>query len=85
MRIPTAGFYIEVNEEIIRRNNRTIRMIDRGDLPTDSEAVKLVGKELLLWQIALLTEQNEYLKGFDSEHILTSAEVRTYRTIGKNL
>lgn len=78
-----AGFYIEVNQGIIRRNERAIRMIDRGVFKTDSEFVKRFGKETLLTQIALLTEQNEYLKGFDPEHILTSAEVRQYRAIGK--
>lgn len=79
-----AGFHIEVNDGIIRRNERAIYMIDRGVIPTDSEFIKRFGKEQLLLEIALRTEQNEYLKGFDPEHILTSAEVREYRAIGKN-
>ena len=80
-----VGFHIEVNQGIIRRNERAIRLIDRGVFPTDSEAAKRFGKEQLLLEIALRTEQNEFLKGFDPEHILTSAEVREYRAIGKNL
>lgn len=80
-----VGFYIEVNQGIIRRNERTICLIDRGVIPTDSEAVKRFGKEQLLYEIALRTEQNEFLKGFDPEHILTSEEVRQYRAIGKKI
>ena len=80
-----AGFYIEVNQGIIRRNEREIDLIDRGVFPTDSEAIKRFRKEQLLHEIALRTEQNEFLKGFDPEHTLTSAEVREYRAIGKKL
>jgi hypothetical protein len=60
-----------------------MRLMERGDI--EPEAILQMGFTLegLATAIIILTEEIEYLRGFDEEHILTSAEVRELRAIQK--
>lgn len=81
----TVGDYIEINENHIRNFKRTIRLMERGDIEPEAILQRGFTLEGFARAIFILTKEIEYLRGFNEDHILTSAEVRELRAIQKEL
>lgn len=77
----TAKDYIDSNNSLIVKYQSKIHDINSRKYPYDGTMPMVCVKPMYESKIARLREANEYLKGFDSEHILTDDEQYKYRAI----
>ncbi len=77
----TVNYYIESNNKLIAKYDQEISKIEQGVFGYDGTMPKVCVKPMYEAKIARMIEANEYLKGFDPEHILTDDEQYHYRLI----
>lgn len=77
----TAKYYIESNTNLMGKYQDEIIKIEQGTFGYDGTMPKVCVKPMYESKVAALIEANEYLKGFDPEHILTDDELYKCRAI----
>ena len=77
----TVKYYIDSNNKLICKYSEAVSSIEQGVYPYDGTLPKVCVKPMFEAKIARLQEANEYLKGFENEHILTDVEQYKYRLI----
>ena len=77
----TARDYTNINKNLIRKYQRTIKEVDKGTYQYDGTMPKACIKPMYEAKIKRLTEANAYLNRFAPEHYLTDDEFYKCRAI----
>ena len=77
----TVRDYISINRNLIRKYQRAVRHIDEGKFKFDGSMPQECVRPMYESKIARLTAENEYLRRFAPEHVLTSDEAYKCRAI----
>ena len=77
----TVKYHIDSNIKLMGKYQDEVIKIEQGTYGYDGTLPKACVKPMYEAKIARLIEANEYLKGFDNEHILTDDEQYKYLLI----
>lgn len=77
----TVRDYISINKNLIRKYQRAVRHIEEGKFKFDGSMPEQCVKPMYVSKIVRLTAENEYLRTFAPEHVLTSDEAYKCRAI----